>query len=152
MYYFDWKLPIIPWYHLWYLQASDFVLQTCWSSAGPEEQERLNTDEKVTLQTYDLELMKYLQWNVDVLVRHLLPSHSDGSETKKKSGTLSYAFILLHITASPDLHAFSHICTRCRTPARENLIYENTRQKLIPRWHFQGYLEELLQHHTCSKL
>ena len=30
------QCPVIPWCHPWYLQASDSVLQTCWSSADPE--------------------------------------------------------------------------------------------------------------------
>ena len=37
--------------------------------------------------------------------------------------------LLYYITASPDLRASSHICTRCQKPAREHVIFEQTRKK-----------------------
>ena len=69
---------------------------------------------------------------MDVLVRHFLPSHSDGSETKKKSGTLfcfSSVGLVAHITVSPDLRASSHICTQCQKPAREKKRFSKEQER-----------------------
>ena len=95
---------------------------------------------------------KYLQRDVDVLVWHFLPSHPDGSETKKKlryfgsNPSLRISGISQCFLTGVQLHIFALDVKYLGKEVNRSFSIKCT----SPEWRFQEYLVGLLQHHTYN--
>ena len=87
---------------------------------------------------------------MDVLVWYFLPSHLDGSETKKKlryfgsNPSLRISGISQCLLTGVQLHIFALDVKHLGKEINKTFSMKYS----LPEWRFQEYLVGLLQHHT----